>query len=472
MKILKTTMLLLGVLVVFLGYGDFIPTASAQDTTYANYIMVDISSNSKPQTLYVYNQGRLENEIYPDNSTIQYTYDRNGNLIKKSKGYSSTSHVFSSSALSYDIYLKGVSDSIQQVTFPTWTEQGGQDDLEWIAGERLTNGLWKGTVVLAKHGKETGQYNTHIYADGKAVSGLTATVQNNIRVISPQEVSLADRYYEIFVEGIASNVREIRFPTWTDYNWQDDLVNPWIIGEKVNETTWKIRIPFSNHNYETGSYITHIYAFDKYGNSGGIGGTSVNVKEGTGGSKETDISGVSYDVFIYGVDPKTQKVQFPTWTANKDQDDLEWIEGVKIANGVWKGTIVYSNHHSETGRYITHIYADGKYSGAWFFDVTNKTSITAPSIAYASNGFYDITIEGVPSSVTDVRFPTWTVSNGQDDLENPWIKGERLSATSWRIRIPFYKHNNETGTYVTHIYSYDAYMNRMMIGDISVEVKK
>jgi len=35
-----------------------------------------------------------------------------------------------------------------------------------------------------------------------------------------------------------------------------------------------------------------------------------------------------------------------------------------------------------------------------------------------------------------------------------------------------YKHNNETGTYVTHIYSYDAYMNRMMIGDISVEVKK
>ncbi|MEK4186745.1 hypothetical protein [Paenibacillus sp. FSL L8-0494] len=51
MKIFKTTMLLLGALVVFLGYGDFIPTASAQDTPYANYIMVDVSSNPKPQTL-------------------------------------------------------------------------------------------------------------------------------------------------------------------------------------------------------------------------------------------------------------------------------------------------------------------------------------------------------------------------------------------------------------------------------------
>ncbi|WP_234541921.1 GBS Bsp-like repeat-containing protein [Paenibacillus pseudetheri] len=72
----------------------------------------------------------------------------------------------------------------------------------------------------------------------------------------------------------------------------------------------------------------------------------------------------------------------------------------------------------------------------------------------------------------DFQLGTWTVSNGQDDLEDPWIKGERLSPTSWRIRIPFFKHNNETGTYITHIYSFDASMNKMMIGEILVEVKK
>lgn len=49
-----------------------------------------------------------------------------------------------------------------------------------------------------------------------------------------------DGFYEVFVEGIARNVREVRFPTWTANEWQDDLVNPWIIGEMVNDTTWKI----------------------------------------------------------------------------------------------------------------------------------------------------------------------------------------------------------------------------------------
>ncbi|MNN76956.1 GBS Bsp-like repeat protein [compost metagenome] len=89
------------------------------------------------------------------------------------------------------------------------------------------------------------------------------------------------------------------------------------------------------------------------------------VNGGTTGPKEPRLSSGSYEVLIYGVDPTAQKVQFPTWTANKDQDDIDWIDGVKIANGVWKATVFYSKHNTETGTYITHIYADGKYVGAW-----------------------------------------------------------------------------------------------------------
>ncbi|WP_233476211.1 GBS Bsp-like repeat-containing protein [Paenibacillus sonchi] len=180
---------------------------------------------------------------------------------------------------------------------------------------------------------------------------------------------------------------------------------------------------------------------------------------------------MSYDVFIYGVDPKVQKVQFPTWTAYKDQDDIEWIDGVKIGNGVWKATVVYSKHNSELGRYITHIYADGKYAGAWEFTVVDALKLTYPSVAYLSSGFYDLTVEGISSNVTTVRFPTWTERNGQDDLENPWIEGERITSTSWRIRIPYHKHNKETGVYNTHIYSYDAYGNSRGVGGLTVEVR-
>ncbi|MCY9758919.1 GBS Bsp-like repeat-containing protein, partial [Paenibacillus alvei] len=40
-----------------------------------------------------------------------------------------------------------------------------------------------------------------------------------------------------------------------------------------------------------------------------------------------------------------------------------------------------------------------------------------------SDGSYEIFVEGVPTSINEVRFPTWTDHNGQDDLEHPWMKG-------------------------------------------------
>lgn len=299
----------------------------------------------------------------------------------------------------------------------------------------------------------------------------TAEVQNTTKITAPQPAYLVNTFYEITVEGVARTVSEVRFPTWTENQGQDDLENPWIMGEKVNDTTWKIRVPFSKHNFETGNYFTDIYFSDKYNTNYGINGATVAVHGATGGSDETDISGVSYDMYIYGLDPQTQKVQFPTWTANEGQDDIEWIDGVKVASGVWKGTVVYSKHNSEPGRYISHVYADGKYSGAWEFNVVDTLKYTYSSVAYLSSGFYDIAVNGVPSSVTSVRFPTWTDKNGQDDIEEPWIEGERLSSTSWRIRIPYSKHNNETGTYSTHVYSYDAYGNGRIIGMLSVDVR-
>ncbi len=320
------------------------------------------------QQIFVYNQGRLETLIQQDNSIIQYTYDSNGNLKGRQKGYSSEPYVFSLTAVSYDIYIKGVPDTVSLVRFPTWTEQDGQDDIEWIVGEKVAAGVWKGTVVFSNHGG-LGTYITHVYIDQKGIVGVSAQVKDTRKITSPQTASLVDGFYEIYVEGVARTVSEVRFPTWTEYNGQDDLVNPWITGEKINDTTWKIRVPFSKHNFETGNYFTHFYYLDKYGKILGIGGTTVTVSGGTTGPKEPKRSNGSYEVYIYGVDPAASKVQFPTWTAYKDQDDIEWIDGVKVANGVWKATVYYSKHNSETGSYITHIYADGKYVGAWTANV-------------------------------------------------------------------------------------------------------
>lgn len=65
-----------------------------------------------------------------------------------------------------------------------------------------------------------------------------------------------------------SQVTKVAFPVWTDANGQDDLNSSWnteCIGIQ-NGTTWSYLVKDSDHNYEKGKYIVHIYAWDNYGN--------------------------------------------------------------------------------------------------------------------------------------------------------------------------------------------------------------
>ena len=75
--------------------------------------------------------------------------------------------------------------------------------------------------------------------------------------------------------------------------------------------------------------------------------------------------GTSYYAYAYASDSGSglNRVQFPTWTANYDQDDIEWYTGTKGSWTVGGQTYNYrylvqaSNHGGEYGTYITHVYA-------------------------------------------------------------------------------------------------------------------
>lgn len=151
---------------IYLVCSVHMPTALAAESQISCYIILNISGTSQ-QKIYVYNQGRQETQIRQDNSMIPYTYDQNGNLLKKSTAYSTESYVFSTSAVSYDIYLKGFPENVHLVQFPTWTEQNGQDDIDWIVGEKVAPGLWKRTVVFSKQGGDV--HHTCVYgSDGSS----------------------------------------------------------------------------------------------------------------------------------------------------------------------------------------------------------------------------------------------------------------------------------------------------------------
>ena len=54
-----------------------------------------------------------------------------------------------------------------------------------------------------------------------------------------------------------SSITKLQFPTWTDYNGQDDII--WIQGTKNTGNIWYCRVNASEHNNEIWGYHIHIY---------------------------------------------------------------------------------------------------------------------------------------------------------------------------------------------------------------------
>ena len=155
------------------------------------------------------------------------------------------------------------------------------------------------------------------------------------------------------------------------------------------------------------------------------------------------------------------KVLFPTWTSANGQDDLIWHQGT-ISNGVASFYVKTSEHNNETGKYNTHIYAyDAKGNSSSYkpsvievVEDTTAPTITNVQVANVTSQGYTVKCNVSDNvGVTKVLFPTWTSSNGQDDLI--WHQGTVSNGVA-TFTVKVSDHNGEYGKYITHIYAYDA----------------
>lgn len=159
---------------------------------------------------------------------------------------------------------------VKSVKMPTWTEKNGQDDLIWheasISGNTATF-----YVPVSSHNNESGVYYTHIYVydvnGAYALEGITVRVPAVaeapvIKKIETSNVTTAG--YTVKVTFSAQlGVKEVKMPTWTEKNGQDDIV--WHVAN-ISGNTATAYIPTSAHNNEVGNYITHVYVVDKKNN--------------------------------------------------------------------------------------------------------------------------------------------------------------------------------------------------------------
>ena len=175
-----------------------------------------------------------------------------------------------------------VSDNvgISKVEFPSWnTDKHRGEDANWIQGS-VSGNTASARISLSslKSGAVQENYVTHIYAWDS--SGNKTCVSTSIVYIDRTAPTLTDikvvekdsKGYTVECKASdASGVDRVQFPTWTAKNDQDDIAKDWwtnqaVRGTRVSGDTYQFRVNISEHNYEVGSYVTHIYVYDKYGN--------------------------------------------------------------------------------------------------------------------------------------------------------------------------------------------------------------
>ena len=264
-------------------------------------------------------------------------------------------------------------------------------------------------------------YRSNVQAD------FSAPVISNIRVteVSPKGYRVTCTVTD------ASGVAKVKMPTWTLKDGQNDLV--WHEAT-VSGTTASFYVNISDHNNETGKYLTHIYASDTKGYESSASAGEVNVPEDTKGPeisniRITEVSSGGYRVTCTVTDASgVAKVKMPTWTEANGQDDLVWHEATLNGNTA-TFYVKASDHKNEPGKYITHIYADDTKGHSCSVPAP---AITVPTIVGGtpvtgeiSDGVYTIASSLNQNIVLDVaevsknsgaNIQVWTAANSENQL--------------------------------------------------------
>lgn len=92
---------------------------------------------------------------------------------------------------------------------------------------------------------------------------------------------------------------------------------------------------------------------------------------------------------------------------------------------------------------------------------TTKPVIQNIKISDVTSRSYTVSCDVTDDKGVDrVQFPTWTLKNGQDDIQknwqNSWMASGKKSGNTYTYRVSIDDHNHEIGTYCTHIYAFDT----------------
>ena len=172
--------------------------------------------------------------------------------------------------------------------------------------------------------------------------------------------------FDIVVSDIVApdGLKAVYLPTWSSKDDQDDV--QWYTAERQADGTYKKHVRAQDHKFSVGEYKVHLYYLNEDGQMQGAGGEKLMVSVAPENIRATGKINIqnnnartgTFDVVVTNVSNPggIQAVYLPTWSTDKDQDDVKWYLAQKQANGTYKITVRASDHKLSTGEYKIHLY--------------------------------------------------------------------------------------------------------------------
>ena len=361
---------------------------------------------------------------------------------------------------------------LKEVLVPSWSLDGGQDDLIWHKATRQADGSYRVTIKATDHKNSTGKYradayivddsNKRFYLTEKVVE-VTQTRPSASLVIENNNADLGT--FDAVIRNIVApnGVKEVLVPSWSLVNGQDDLV--WHKASRQSDGSYRVTIKASEHKNSLGNYRADVYIVDNANQRHYVTETIVDVKHnkpvGTISVVNNNKDTGTFDVIISDVySPKgVRTVQVPIWSEKDGQDDIRWYEATRQANGTYTVNVQATNHKNSTGLYNIHLYYilnDGSQVGVGgttttveFRNAKTKTQTYITNVN-SEAGSYTVVVDQAPQGrqIKNIRVAVWSESN-QGNLS--WYN-TAPTGTHTEINVSTVNHKNLIGNYTTHVY--------------------
>ena len=361
---------------------------------------------------------------------------------------------------------------LKEVLVPSWSLDGGQDDLIWHKAIRQADGSYRVTIKATDHKNSTGKYradayivddsNKRFYLTEKVVE-VTRTRPSASLVIENNNADLGT--FDAVIRNIVApnGVKEVLVPSWSLVNGQDDLV--WHKASRQSDGSYRVTIKSSEHKNSLGNYRADLYIVDNANQRHYITETIVDVKHnkpvGTISVVNNNKDTGTFDVIISDVysSKGVRAVQVPIWSEKDGQDDIRWYEATRQANGTYTVNVQATNHKNSTGLYNIHLYYilnDGAQVGVGgttttveFRNAKTKTQTYITNVN-SEAGSFTVVVDQAPQGrqIKNIHVAVWSESN-QGNLS--WYN-TAPTGTHTEINVSTVNHKNLIGNYTTHVY--------------------